>query len=318
MVALTVGAAVSATVLAPTVLLFFPAMGMETGGAAAFFAILLGLAVLPLLEYLFPPVPTMDDPLWTLERSPRYRILASLPGAVAAVLAVACVGVGLNVDRFDEQHPAPAQLMYALDADTGRATWVSAETAPGEWTSQYVDGPQDLSQTFPVFGDEPIAAGAAQAADLPAPELVVVADTTNAAGERSLVMKVKPQRDVRLVYLQVSGAVVAKAIVDYRRVPLESGGGDTVFASDGSTVVGVGDFALVFHAPPEAGLDVRLTLAAGGSATEPVTIRVMDGSDGLDGLPGFTPRPAGVGVEGSHDSELVVVAKTFELPPVGS
>jgi hypothetical protein len=39
----------------------------------------------------------------------------------------------------------------------------------------------------------------------------------------------------------------------------------------------------------------------------------MDGSDGLTGLPGFTPRPAGVGVEGSHDSELVLVAKTYTI-----
>ena len=39
----------------------------------------------------------------------------------------------------------------------------------------------------------------------------------------------------------------------------------------------------------------------------------MDGSDGLDALPGFHPRPPGVGVEGSHDSELVLVAKTYPL-----
>jgi hypothetical protein len=42
----------------------------------------------------------------------------------------------------------------------------------------------------------------------------------------------------------------------------------------------------------------------------PVTFRVMDGSDGLTGLPGFTPRPPGVGVQGSHTSELVLVAAT--------
>ena len=36
----------------------------------------------------------------------------------------------------------------------------------------------------------------------------------------------------------------------------------------------------------------------------------MDGSDGLADLPGFQPRPVGVGIEGSHDSELVLVART--------
>ena len=45
----------------------------------------------------------------------------------------------------------------------------------------------------------------------------------------------------------------------------------------------------------------------------PVRIRVMDGSDGLSGLPGFTPRPPGIGIEGSHDTELVLVAKTYTI-----
>jgi hypothetical protein len=44
-----------------------------------------------------------------------------------------------------------------------------------------------------------------------------------------------------------------------------------------------------------------------------VTLRVTDGSDGLSGLPGFEPRPAGLGVEGSHDSELVLVARTYVI-----
>ena len=48
-------------------------------------------------------------------------------------------------------------------------------------------------------------------------------------------------------------------------------------------------------------------------AAGPVTVRVMDGSDGLDGLPGFTPRPPGVGIQGSHTSELVLVAKTYTV-----
>jgi hypothetical protein len=39
----------------------------------------------------------------------------------------------------------------------------------------------------------------------------------------------------------------------------------------------------------------------------------MDGSDGLTNLPGFVPRPADVGVKGSHYSELVLVARTYSI-----
>jgi len=39
----------------------------------------------------------------------------------------------------------------------------------------------------------------------------------------------------------------------------------------------------------------------------------MDGSDGLNALPGFKPRPAHVDVAGSHTSELVLVKRTCEF-----
>ena len=62
--ALVAGAAVAVVILAPTVLLFFPALGLATGGAAAAFAALLGLALVPVLEWTFPPP---DDVLFPAE-----------------------------------------------------------------------------------------------------------------------------------------------------------------------------------------------------------------------------------------------------------
>ena len=70
-----------------------------------------------------------------------------------------------------------------------------------------------------------------------------------------------------------------------------------------------GTFALIFHAPPSTGVNLRLTID--GSAA--VKVRVIDGSDGLDGLPGFTPRPPGIGIVGSHDSDLLMVGKTYPI-----
>src|SRR6478752_2242210 len=111
----TVVGAVAVVVLAPIVLLFLPALGLATGAAPALFAVLLGLAVLPVVDRLVP--------------SGRRALL---PALAAGVLAVVCVAAGLVVDRFDERHPVPTQLMYALDADTGKAWWVSSESSPSE------------------------------------------------------------------------------------------------------------------------------------------------------------------------------------------
>jgi hypothetical protein len=278
--ALVAGAAFAVVILAPTVQLFFPALGLATGGAPAFFATLLGLALLPVLEWIYP-----------IEVR---RCWSTAPAAVAAVVAVACVATGLSVDRFDAEHPAPAQLMYVLDADTGRARWVSAEADPGEWTRRYVTGREDLSGPFPVLGYEPLAAGPAATASLPAPGLGVTSDATS-GNRRTVTVRIVPQRPVRLVALGVGRDVrVLEATVAGRPLPPDA--------------VGEG-LGILFHAPPDDGIAVTLVLDRPG----PVTLRVTDGSDGLNGLPGFEPRPAGVGVEGSHDSELVLVARTYVI-----
>jgi hypothetical protein len=65
----------------------------------------------------------------------------------------------------------------------------------------------------------------------------------------------------------------------------------------------------LFHAPPPEGLEVTVTVDAG----QKVRIQATDGSDGLEALPGYQPRPPGVDVAGSHFSELVMVKKSYEL-----
>ncbi|GAA4685917.1 hypothetical protein GCM10023215_21590 [Pseudonocardia yuanmonensis] len=72
-----------------------------------------------------------------------------------------------------------------------------------------------------------------------------------------------------------------------------------------------GRLDLLFHAPPAEGLELRLTLA--DEAAADLRLQVTDGSDGLDGLPGFRPRPPDVGVAGSHTSELVAVTGSHAL-----
>ena len=65
---------------------------------------------------------------------------------------------------------------------------------------------------------------------------------------------------------------------------------------------------VVFHAPPPEGVEITLTVRPEAGQ---VALRAMDASDGLDALPGFRPRPAGVGIVGSHSSEMLAVARTY-------
>ncbi|WUP53079.1 M28 family peptidase [Micromonospora globbae] len=291
-VAVTVSGAVAVLILLPTVVLLFPALGMAMAGVAALVAVLLGLAVLPVLDLLHPQAGGQRG-LVAL----RARRLGALPALAAAVAAVVCAGVGLRVDRFDAAHPAPTHLMYALDAGTGEAHWLSRETDPQPWTGRYVRD-RTATDDFPALGDGTFLGGPAQAANLPAPKLDVLADST-AGGERTLRLRLTPRRPVRLASLHVdtTTATVLRAEVAGRSVPVE--------AHDGKW-----GFGVVFHAPPAEGIEVTLTVTP---KADRVGLRAMDASDGLDGLPGFQPRPADVGVVGSHSSEMLAVARTYPV-----
>ncbi|MEV4660566.1 M28 family peptidase [Micromonospora echinofusca] len=291
-VAATLAAAVAVVVLLPTVVLLFPALGMAMGGVAALVAVLLGLAALPVVDLLHPQAGGQRA-----MAALRARRLGALPAGAAALAMAVFAGVGLAVDRFDAAHPAPTHLMYALDAGTGQARWLSHEEDPQPWTDGYVDGVTEVAD-FPGLGDAELRAGPAQAANLPAPKLEVLADTT-AGAERTLRLRLVPQRQVRLTTLHVDAATatVLRAEVAGRAVPVE--------AREGRW-----GFGLVFHAPPPEGIEVTLTVTPKAGQ---VALRAMDASDGLDALPGFRPRPPGVGIVGSHSSEMLAVARTYPL-----
>lgn len=291
--AVTLGAAVAVVVLLPTVILFFPAMGLALGGAGALMAALLALAVLPVVDLLHPEAGGQRG---LVAAGARRR--GGLPTLAAALAVLGCVAAGLSVDRFDAAHPAPTHLMYALDTDTGRARWLSAESGPQRWTAQYVSGdPAPVLDTLPAYGPAKLRSGPAQPVSLPAPALTPAADST-AGGLRTVTFRLTPRRPVRLITLHVNAeATVTAATVAGRKVPTDR------------TAGGPWGFGFVFHAPPPEGIEVTLTVRA----TAPLRLRAMDASDGIAGVPGFRPRPADVGVLGSHSSEMLAVAHTYPL-----
>ncbi|MET8039882.1 M28 family peptidase [Micromonospora sp. NPDC005215] len=299
-VAVTAAAAVGVVILLPTVVLLFPALGMGMGGVAALVVVLLGLTALPVVDLLHPQAGGQRG-----LRALRARRLGVLPAAAAAVATVVLAGVGLGVDRFDAAHPAPTHLMYALDADTGDAQWVTHEEELQPWTAQHISPVEraSLREWFPALGHESLRVGTAPNANLPAPTVQLLSDST-AGGERTLRVRVVPQRTVRLVSLHVDAktAEVKRAEVAGRAVPVER---QPTVEEAGLDRWG---FGVVFHAPPPEGIEVTLTVVP---RAPQVSLRAMDASDGLDGLPGFRPRPPGVGIVGSHSSEMLAVARTY-------
>jgi hypothetical protein len=191
----------------------------------------------------------------------------------------------------------PSELVYVLDTDAGSAWWATTEENPGPSTSRYVGEGDQLDASYPYLDGDDVRTGAAEVAELTPPEVTVVSDAV--VGERrEITVRVTPQRSaVRLltVELTVEGGTVERARVSGRAVPDQAMGADRL--------------RVTFHAPPDDGLQATFSISGGG----PATLRVIDGSDGLDGLPGFEPRPEGVDAAGSHSSDLVLVAASTDL-----
>jgi hypothetical protein len=295
-VAVTAGAAVATVILVPTVTLLFPALGLAMGAAGALFSVLLGLAALPVVDLLFAEAGGQRAMAAMLAR--RHAMYPGLAGALAAVVFT---GAGLSADGFDAEHPSPTHLVYALDTGTGKALWLSEESTEQEWTSRYVSGDPAPLADFPGLGDSDLRTGPAEVAPLRAPT-VDVEQLPSASGERHVRLRVRPQRPVRLLSLHVDAATatVVSARVAGQPAPVGREGERWSFGT-------------VFHAPPPDGVEVELVLRPANGPAGRVSLRVMDGSDGLAGLPGYRPRPPDVGIAGSHTSELVAVATTVPI-----
>ncbi|MEV6490636.1 M20/M25/M40 family metallo-hydrolase [Actinoplanes sp. NPDC051633] len=291
--AIALGGAASMIVLLPLVVMFFPALGMQLAGAGALLVTLLGLALLPAIDLLHPEAGGQRA-----MAALRARRLGLLPTLLALAAVIGCTANGLRVDRFDEAHPVPTNLMYALDANTGQARWLSGESEPGEWTSQFVSGGEaPVTAAFPAFGADEFHSGPAAAIDFPAPLLTRISDTRGRA-DRILRLRLRPQRPVRFVALHVAAdAGVTAASAGGRSIPVDREAGD-----------GWG-FGFVFHAPPAEGVEVILRVGNQGR----IRYRAMDVSDGVSFVPGFRIRPADVGVMGSHSSDQLAIARTYDF-----
>ena len=205
------GGAAAVVVLAPTVVLFFPALGLSTAAAPAAVATMLVVALLPALDLLFPD-----------ERGP--AAVGGRGGAGGGARPRRRVhGVGLTVDRFDAAHPVPSRLAYALDTDTGQASWLSTEQSPGAWTTGFVGTRAELPVDLPYL-DGPVWSGRAEPADLAAAEVATVSDS-GLGTRRELSVRVTPQRSgVRMLVLDlhVEGGNRARARVAGARYPRPS------------------------------------------------------------------------------------------------
>jgi hypothetical protein len=234
---------------------------------------------------------------------PQLRILTAPWGwwvaAASALAALVLIVAGAASSAYDSDHPRADSIFYALDADTGKASWVSAEPAPDSWTAQFLTGPVGKGSLEQLaLGRTPAVESPAPAVALPAPDLTTL-DDISIGDSRLMRFRLSFAPAARLVWVAVDKARVTEAQVN----------GKKITGSGSNPVTG---WLLVYAAPPPTGLLLTLEVAASSS---PV-LRVFQDSEGLPALPGmnFVPRPADL-MPAPFSLPLdssTVVSKTFE------
>jgi hypothetical protein len=210
--------------------------------------------------------------------------LPILMGVVAVPLLVA----GQLTSAYTPQRPLPDGVTYAMNADTGKAYWISwYELDP--WTKQFFqekDSAGDCSEIWPEVASS--YKSAAPRADLPAPTVKVLDPTASGIFR----VRVVPAAGTWSVYVcTLPKPRPVTYYVDGR--PLKSDGWSA------------------YWAPPADGYALSVK-APGG---HPLKLRIMAQTLGLPTIPGFTyaARPGWIIPSEDTWSNCTWVAKTVSL-----
>jgi len=283
---------------APLLYLLFMMLGMELAGFFMLLAVLLSGLVVPHLRVL------------TVER--RWLLPAAL-----ALAGVCFLFAGVSNSGFDAHRRKINSIFYVLDADAGRARWVSMDARADEWTSQFIrEGAsrESVAHLFP-WSRQHGWQSEAPAAALPAPGIEVLEDRAD-GGVRfvrlrlsstrrapSMLFFTEPETDVRRAF--VNGKPVLES---NNRTPTASG--DATPPNAPPTVPP--GLRVSYAAPPPEGIELLLEIRD----TSPLRLVLEDISYELPEVPGqtFSPRPSHMMPAPSfRSSDTTIVRRKFEL-----
>ncbi|MCG5213657.1 M20/M25/M40 family metallo-hydrolase [Streptosporangium soli] len=223
-----------------------------------------GYAVMPLTVLLCGLLLPLAETVWPRRRSPLVPL-------TALAVSIALLATGLMTERVDKDHPRRTSLAYGLDADTGKAVWLTSK-APDTWARRFggVDPPGRPAE---LWGDDKLLAPA-DAAALPAPSFKVRADRTR-DGVRTLRVLIRTERGADAVGLRVDGDTAT-----LRSLTVE-----------GRPITAHPEAGFIFYAPGTEWVEASLAFPAGAGT---VRLRITDVSSSpgaLSGLPGFIAPP---------------------------
>ena len=279
-------AAPGVALVAPLVYMFFMMLGLELAG----FFVVLPVLVLGLC------VPLLRAP----GGARRW-----LPPALLALAGLLFVAAALSTAGFDARRRKVNSVFYFLDADAGRARFVSGDAAPDEWTTQFVGEAarrESLEAIFP-WSRQGGWAGEAEAVALPAPGVELLEDRAD-AGARTVRLRLTSPRGAPMLLAHTDPATFVRRALVNGRVVVEN----AADLAPGTRR----DLRVSYAAPPSEGVELLLEV----NPESPVRLVVQDVSYELPAIPGrrFTPRPAHMmPVPSFRASNTTVIRRAYNL-----
>lgn len=257
---------------------FYLALGLTPMGAPllALLLALLLMALAPALEALLASL----------------RLFLPLGALAAALLFFAG---GALFTGYSEDHPKPSAMVYALDADSGKAVWAFAASRTDSWSRQYLgDSPvrAKLPGFFPPWYPPEQLQYEAPVLPLPQPEVGLL-ESTVAGDSRTLRLHVSAPPAARVLALSAGDAPIAESWVNGKKL------GDPKAARFNPG----GKWMLSYSNPPAEGIELKLVIDGPG----PLKLSVVARTIGLPEIPGrtFLPRPPDSIPRHSGDETLV-------------
>jgi hypothetical protein len=221
------------------------------------------------------------------------------PGMVAMLACLSALAVGAMTAPYGASHPKPVNMVYARDADSGRAMWATQAGRLDPWLAQYVS---NQPATGPLTGFSTSTAQylmhPAPAMRADAPALTLVSDTAE-AGDRVLTLRATAPTGARMVSIRATDALVLDTWINDRR----AGG------AGGASPWDRGRWLLEYVNPPSDGIQVQMRV----KGQVPVNLVVIGRILGLPDVPGtsFEPRPPSLVPISGGDTTLVRRSFTF-------
>jgi hypothetical protein len=279
--ALALGAVPALLLLAPWVALLFTGLTVLMAWAVVLFIALL-------MGFLVPHLSLLGGarrPWW-------LPVTAGLAGLILLGTAVASPG-------FDDRHPRPDSVFYALDAATGKAAWASLDQEPDAWTTQFLGRPPRREKLQPFTGSltRRYLQAPAPALALAPPEVTLLAAEPRRNGGQTLRLRLRSPRGAAAIRVDIPPAARLVSFTVDGRLPEERGNG-----------TGRLDWLLLF-APPPGGFDLALEMAD----SQPFELNVVGYTFSLPPLP-YSPRPAGLIPQAALVSDTTLVRTVFTVP----